>query len=208
MEDNITSFTQNDYEVTQREVLYQGFFRLVRNHIRHLKFDNTWTVEFTREILERPSAVGVLPYDPILDQVVLIEQFRAGATTNPQSPWLTEVIAGIYQHTDVPAKVIIEEAREEAGMELLDLYPIYEYFVSPGGSDEHFILYCGRVDASSAGGVFGLAEEHEDIRAFALPLDEAIELLREGKIQTAPAIIALQWLQLNREWLRQLWQTK
>ena len=93
-------------------------------------------------------------------------------------------------------------------MELLDLYPVYEYFVSPGGSDEHFILYCGRVDASSAGGIFGLAEEHEDIRAFPLPLDEAIELLREGKIKTAPAIIALQWLQLNREWLRQLWQTK
>jgi len=149
-----------------------------------------------------------LPYDPVLDQVILIEQFRAGALANPQSPWLLEVVAGIYRHADKPADIIRHEAAEEAGMELLDLYPVYEYFVSPGGSDEHFILYCGRVDASSAGGIFGLAEEHEDIRAFPLPLDEAIELLREGKIKTAPAIIALQWLQLNREWLRQLWQTK
>jgi ADP-ribose pyrophosphatase len=208
MEEKIVPFTQNDYEVTKREVLYQGFFRLVRNHVRHLKFDNSWTVEFSREILERPSAVGVLPYDPILDQVILIEQFRAGAIANPQSPWLMEVIAGIYATGEKPDAVINREAQEEAGMELLDLYPIYEYFVSPGGSDEHFILYCGRVDASSAGGIFGLAEEQEDIRAFPLPLDEAIELLREGKIQTAPAIIALQWLQLNREWLRQLWQIK
>lgn len=208
MDENITSFTQNDYEVVRREVLYQGFFRLVRNHIRHAKFDNTWTVEFTREILERPSAVGVLPYDPILDQVVLIEQFRAGALANPQSPWLLEIIAGIYRSSDKPAEIIRHEAEEEGGMELLDLYPLYEYFVSPGGSDEQFMLYCGRIDASSAGGIFGLADEHEDIRAFALPLDEAIELMREGKIQTAPAIIALQWLQLNREWLRQLWQTK
>ena|SRR3990167_6687211 len=208
MEEKISSFTQNDYQIVNREVLYQGFFRLVRNHIRHVKFDNTWTVEFTREILERPSAVGVIPYDPVLDQVILIEQFRSGAMANPESPWLIEVIAGIYQHNDIPAEVIRHEAQEEAGMELLDLYPLYEYFVSPGGSNEHFILYCGRVDASSAGGIFGLADEHEDIRAFPLPLDEAIELMREGKIKTAPAIIALQWLQLNREWLRQLWQTK
>lgn len=208
MDENITSFTQNDYEVVRREVLYQGFFRLVRNHIRHAKFDSTWTVEFTREILERPSAVGVLPYDPVLDQVVLIEQFRAGALANPQSPWLVEIIAGIYKSSDKPKEIIRREAEEEAGVELLDLYPLYEYFVSPGGSDEQFMLYCGRIDASSAGGIFGLAEEHEDIRAFALPLDEAIELMREGKIKTAPAIIALQWLQLNREWLRQLWQTK
>ncbi len=208
MEEKLNSFTHNDYEITNREVLYQGFFRLVRNHIRHLKFNNTWTVEFSREILERPSAVAVLPYDPILDQVILIEQFRAGAIANPESPWLTEVIAGIYRHGEHPTDVIHREAREESGVELLDLFKICEYFVSPGGCDEHIILFCGRVDASSAGGVFGLTDEHEDIRAFPIPLDEAIELLREGKIKTSPAIIALQWLQLNREWLRQLWQTK
>jgi len=208
MEENSTTFTQNDYEITKREVLYQGFFRLVRNHIRHLKYDNTWTLEFSREILERPSAVAVLPYDPVLDRVILIEQFRAGALANPGSPWLTEVIAGIYRAPDHPMDVIQREALEESGTELLDLFKICEYFVSPGGCDEHIILYCGRVDASSAGGVFGLADEFEDIRAFSIPLDEAIELLREGKIKTSPAIIALQWLQLNREWLRQLWQTK
>lgn len=208
MEEKILPFTQTDYELVKQEVLYQGFFRLVRNTVRHLRFDNTWTVEFSREILERPSAAAVLPYDPVLDQVVLIEQFRVGALADPESPWLIETIAGIYHHNDKPEDTARNEAREEAGMELLDLHKIYEYFVSPGGCDEHLTLYCGRVDASNAGGIFGLAEEHEDIRAFSLPLDEAIELLREGKIKASPAIISLQWLQLNREWLRQLWQTK
>lgn len=208
MAEKINSFTQSDYEIVNREVLYQGFFRLVRNHLRHKRFDNTWTLAFTREILERPSAVGILPYDPVLDQIILIEQFRPGALANPQSPWMIEVIAGIYRHDDKPLEIVRNEAREEAGLELLDIYPVYEYFVSPGGSNEHFILYCGRVDASNTGGIFGLAEENEDIRAFPVALDEAIVLLQEGKIQTAPAIIAIQWLQLNREWLRQLWQTK
>lgn len=208
MEENLTSFTQNDYEITKREVLYQGFFRMVKNHIRHKRFDNTWSQEFSREVLERQSAVGVLPYDPVLDQIVLIEQFRAGAIANPQSPWLVEIIAGIYQHDQQPKEVVKHEAQEEAGLELLDLYPVYEYFVSPGGSDEQFSLYIGRVNASQAGGLFGLPEENEDIRAFTLSLDDALDILRAGKIKTAPAIIALQWLQLNREWLRQLWQTK
>ncbi len=208
MEEKLTTFTQNDYEITKREVLYQGFFRLVKHHIRHLKFDNTWTQEFSREVFERHSAVGVLPYDPALDQIVLIEQFRAGAIANPQSPWLVEIIAGIYQHDQQPKEVAKHEAEEEAGLEVLDLYPVYEYFVSPGGSDEQFSLYIGRVDASQAGGIFGLPEENEDIRAFTLSLDDALDIMRAGKIKTAPAIIALQWLQLNREWLRQLWQTK
>lgn len=208
MDDQIKSFTQNDYEVVRREVLYQGFYRLVRNHIRHMKFNNTWTTEFSREVMERPSAVAVLPYDPVLEQVVLIEQFRAGAMANPQSPWLIEAIAGIYRPGDDPVEVTFREAEEEAGIELLDLYKICEYFVSPGGSDEVLTLYCGRVNASNAGGIYGLTEENEDIRAFALPLDEAFTLLQEGKIKTSPAIIALQWLQLNRAWLRQLWQIK
>lgn len=208
MEEQLQPFTQNDYEIARREVLYQGFYRLVRNHIRHMKFDGTWTGEFARELVERPSAVAVLPYDPVLEHVVLIEQFRSGAIANPQSPWLIETIAGLYKPGDNLADVTHREAQEEAGIELLDIYKICEYFVSPGGSDEYLTLYCGRVNASNAGGIYGLAEENEDIRAFALPLDEAFTLLQEGKIKTSPAIIALQWLQLNRVWLRQLWQIK
>ena len=100
------------------------------------------------------------------------------------------------------------EAEEEGGCNILDIYQIYAYFVSPGGSNEFLSLFIGRIDASDVGGIHGLTEENEDIRAFALPLDEAYAMVQEGKILTAPAIISLQWLQLNREWLKQLWQTK
>lgn len=158
--------------------------------------------------MERKSAAGLLPYDPILDQVVLIEQFRPGAFANPQSPWLVETVAGIYEPQDKPADIAQREAKEEAGCEVLDLYPIYEYFVSPGGSNEYFHLFCGRIDATNAGGIHGLVEENEDIRTLILSADEAFIWLQEGKIKTSPAIISLQWLMLNREWLKQLWQTK
>ncbi len=207
-EDRIESFTHNDYEIVQREVMYQGFFRTVRLQLRFRLFNGGWSAVVIRELMERFTAAGILLYDPVLDHVVLIEQFRPGAMANPKSPWLLEVVAGILAGKETPPEVAIRESYEEAGCEVLDLFPICEYFVSPGASNEYLWLFCGRVDASDTGGIHGLDEENEDIRTVTLPLDEALILLQEGKIKTAPAIISLQWLQLNREWLRQLWQTK
>lgn len=208
MKDKFKPFSQNDYEIVKRELLYQGVFRLMRYQVRHRLFNGGLSPVFSREILERKSAVGILPYDPVLDCVVLIEQFRPGALANPKSPWLTEIIAGLIDGDEKPTEVALRESQEEAGCKILDLYPIYDYFVSPGGSNEYLHLYCGHIDASHAGGLHGLPHEHEDIRAFAVAAEEAFIMLTEGKIKTSPAIVALQWLQLNREWLRQLWQTK
>lgn len=207
MNDKTVIFSHNDYEVLKRDVLYQGIFRLVRLHLRQKTYQGDWSQPYTREVLERKSAAAILPYDPVLDHVVLIEQFRAGALVNPTNPWLIEVVAGVFT-TEEPEAVAKRESEEEAGCKILDIYPVSEYFVSPGGSNEYLSLYCGRVDASEIGGIHGLPEEHEDIRAFTVPADEAFRMVQEGKIKTSPAIISLLWLQLNREWLRQLWQTK
>jgi len=201
-------FSQNDYEIIERELLYQGVYRLARYHIRQRLFNGQWSHAYTREVFERPSAAALLPYDPQRDEVILIEQFRAGAIANPESPWLTEIVAGVYGVNEKPDEVAKREAKEEAGCDVFALYPIHDYFVSAGGSNEYLHLFCGHVDTSAAGGVFGLEEENEDIRTQVLPADEAFKQLQQGKIKTAPAIIALQWLQLNREWLRQLWQKK
>jgi ADP-ribose diphosphatase len=77
--------------------------------------------------------------------------------------------------------------------------------VSPGGSTELIHLYCGRISTESAGGLFGMEHEHEDIRAHVFNADEAIAMIYDGRINNAAAIIALQWLQLNRPRLREGW---
>jgi ADP-ribose pyrophosphatase len=201
-------FTKNDYEIVKRELLYEGFFRLANYHVRHRKFNGEWSNVFTREIHERPPAAGVLPYDPNLDKVVLIEQFRAGACGSEQSPWLFEVVAGIYDETEKPNEVALREAEEEAGAKILNLELICDYFVSPGETTEYLHLYCGKVNADTISGIHGLPQENEDIRAFTLTRQEAFQLVKDGKIKTAPVIIALQWLQLNYQWLRELWLKK
>ena len=148
----------------------------------------------------------MLPYDPVLDAVVLVEQFRIGALEAPGDPWLLEIVAGVIDKPDeTPEDVARREAIEEANCYIQDLVHIYEYFVSPGGTSERISLFCGKVNAVGVGGMCGLEEEEEDIRVTVVPFLEAIAQLQAGNIKSAAPIIALQWLQLNHDQLRAQW---
>lgn len=193
------------FEILDKEVCYQGFFRLERYRLRHTLFGGGWSGELMRELLERGQAAAILLYDPERDSVVLIEQFRIGALTAPSGPWLLEIVAGIVDEHETGEDVARREAMEEAGFAVLDLIPICEYLVSPGGTSERIKVYCGRVDATEAGGIHGLAHEGEDIRVRVVPFAEALNMLSAGRVDSASPIIALQWLALHREDVRRRW---
>ncbi len=194
------------YEIIGKEELYRGYSRVYRYRFRHRLFAGGWSSEIAREVFERGQAVGVLPYDPAADAVVLIEQFRIGALTAGLSPWQTEIVAGIIEDGEAPEAVARREAIEEAGATISAMIPIYRYLVSPGVASEAVQLYCGRVESRGLGGYHGLPEEHEDIRVEVLPWAEARARLTSGGITNALAIIALQWFALNREQVRQTWR--
>ena len=196
---------ESDVEVLERAVCYQGYFRIERYRLRHRLFDGGWSGVISRELFERGHAAAVLPYDPVLDRVVLIEQFRVGALSAPGGPWLMEIVAGVIDADETAQQVVHREAQEEANCTLRALLPVCEYLASPGGTSERISLFCGRVDASQAGGIYGLQEEGEDIRVLTLSFDEAFAAMSAGKINSASAIIALQWLALNRESVRKQW---
>ena len=94
------------------------------------------------------------------------------------------------------------ETLEEAGCEILELERISQYYVSPGGTTEQCMLYYGRVDRNGVGGVHGLDHEFEDIKVEAVDYEQAKAWLKDGTINSAASIIGLQWLQLNRDRLR------
>jgi ADP-ribose pyrophosphatase len=185
-------------EVLERSTAFAGFFTLERYRLRHTLFQGGMSAPLVRELLARGQAVAVLLFDPRLDRVVLVEQFRIGALHRSDGPWLLEVVAGIVESGEMPDRVARRETLEEAGCHLQALLPIVEYYASPGASSETVSLYCGIVDASRAGGVHGLAGEGEDIRVEVLPYAQALRAVREGRAANATTIIALQWLQLNR----------
>lgn len=195
-------FDHQDCEIIQREVMYQGVFRLVKLHLRHRLFQGGWSDVLQREVFERLTAAAVLLYDPHLDRVVMIEQFRPGALKDARSPWQFEIVAGVIHQNEQPDDIARREAQEEAGCEVLSLELISHYFVSPGGSNEYIHIFYGKIDATNVGGFHGLADEHEDIRVITISSDDAIAQLQQGKIKNAPTIIALQWLALNRDKLK------
>ena len=195
----------SDVEIIERAPVFQGYFRVDRYRLRHRLHAGGWSQPMSREIFERGHAVCVLPYDPVRDAVVLIEQFRVGAYAAGFAPWLIEIVAGIVDPGETAVDVAHREMREEAGLAIEALAPICRYLVSPGGTSESVTLFCGRVDAGTAGGIFGLDHEHEDIRVTRVPTDEALAWLHAGKIVNAAAIIALQWLALNREKILLKW---
>jgi ADP-ribose pyrophosphatase len=194
-----------DVEILEKSERYRGYFRIDRYRLRHRLFAGGWSGAFDREVFERGHAVGVLPYDPAADAIVLIEQFRIGALVAGMEPWLIEVVAGIVEEGEESEEVARREALEEAGLAIQALLPMCHYLVSPGASSEAVHLYCGRIDSRGAGGIHGLAEEHEDIRVDVLPYAEAMRWLAEGRITNATALIALQWLGLNRDRVRAAW---
>ncbi len=199
------SFTKDDVDIQSVTTVYKGYFRIDRYLIRHRTYAGGWTGTISREIFERGHAVGVLPYDPVLDRVVLIEQYRTGALAAGRDPWLVEIVAGMIEEGETPEDVAQRETHEEAGGDILDLVPINDILVTPGGSSESIKLYCAQVDSSSMGGLHGLEEENEDIRVFTLSVDEALDWLKAGRISNAIAVIALYWLALERKNLQARW---
>jgi ADP-ribose pyrophosphatase len=193
------------WQVLDHQVVYQGYFRMEKYTLQHDLFAGGTSGAFQREVFERGHAVGVVPYDPVRDRVVLIEQFRVGAVGSSANPWLKEIVAGIIEPGESDEDVARRESVEEAGCEILQLEPITRYYVSPGGTTEQCMLYCGRVDSTGVGGIHGLAEEFEDIRIEVVSIDQVAAWLADGTINSSPAIIGLQWLLLNREVLRKRW---
>lgn len=193
------------YDIVEQETCYDGHFKIVRYRIRHGLFGGGCSGMLTRECFERGHSVGVLPYDPKRDAVVLVEQFRVGALDASRGPWLLEVVAGVIEPGESTEEVAHRELHEEAGCESRELLPICRYLVSPGGTSEQVALYCARLDTAGIGGIHGNAEEGEDIRVHVVPLDEALDMVASGTIHAAMPIIALQWLALNRQRLQALW---
>ena len=200
------TFAKNDVEIIARETLYSGFFSLDLYRFRHRLFNGEMSGEVRREIFERGHAAVLLPFDPVRDEVVLVEQIRIAAYDTSESPWLLELVAGMIEEGETVEDVARREAVEEAGLAVGRTKKILSYLASPGGTSERLSLMVGEVDATTAEGIHGLADENEDIRVHVVSREQAYQWVEEGKIDNAASVIALQWLQLHYQDLRHEWK--
>jgi ADP-ribose pyrophosphatase len=189
-----------------RERALNGWIAVDDLVLSHRRFDGGWTRPLDRRIVCRGEAVVVLPYDPLRDAVVLIEQFRAGAIADPDSPWLVEAVAGLRDQAGSPEETGRRELMEEAGLEAGAMVQLWQGYASPGFADEYLYGFAAQVDTRRVDGHHGLDEEDEDIRPFVLGFEEALDWWRAGRLRNVPLLTTLLALAIERPALRARWR--
>lgn len=185
---------------------FVGHFALEHHELRHRRFDGTMTPTLDRLVFASGDAVTVLPYDPVRDRVLLIEQFRAGPFARHDAvPWCLETIAGRCDADESLEQTARREAEEEAGLALGRLERILGYYPTPAIAAEFITGFIGEAYLPERNGLFGLDSEHEDIRAFTLPRQEAEAAVASGEVNNAPLALSILWLAANAERLRREW---
>lgn len=183
---------------------YAAFFAVEEQDLAWRRFDGTLGTPAPRAVFVSGDAVTVLPYDPVRDRVLVIEQFRAGPVVRGDTqPWQIEAVAGRIDPGETPEPAARREAAEEAGIALADLHFVARYYPSPGAVSEYIYSYLALADLpDGSAGIFGLVEETEDIRGHLVAFDTLMALVASGEIDNAPLILTALWLQRERPRLR------
>ena len=135
----------------------------------------------TREVVEHPGAVAVVPL--LGDgRVVMIRQYRHAA-----GKVLWELPAGLLEEGEAAEECARRELGEEIGYEPGELVPLLSTFLSPGFSSEIIHIFLARdlrpVDVAP--------EPDEEIEVVPVTLGEAAEMVRRGEVENAAAICGL-----------------
>ena len=193
-----------DIRVTKRRQVYANYFAVEESDLTFRRFDGTMSPEVNRAVFISGDATVVLPYDPVRDRVLLVEQFRMGphGRGDPQS-WLIETVAGRVDGGESPEEAALREAREEAGLDIRELIPALNCYPSPAAMAEYLYTYIGIADLpDNAAGIGGVEGEAEDIRAHIVPFSTLMDLVESGEANTAPLALLAYWLDRNRAGIR------
>jgi len=187
-----------------KRLVYRGFFSVEEHDLTYQKFNKEQSNVVTRSTLVSSDAVIILPYDPVNDRILLIEQFRAGPyVKGDQNPWVLEPIAGLVDKGETPESAGVREAQEEAHLEIKGLELVARSYPSPGISTEFFHQYIGIVELlDSSNLIAGLSSENEDIRSHVFEYEQFFEIIESGKAKVGPLILLGLWLSKNRNRLR------
>lgn len=183
--------------VVEVEVLAAAWHTLRRTTLDYLGDDGTWTRQ-QRETYDRGNGATVLLYNRDRRTVLLTRQFRYPVYANDHPDgMLIETAAGLLDDDD-PATAIRREAAEETGVEIGDLEHVYDVYMSPGSVTERIHFFAAAYDAGTRTGEGGgLEHEGEEIDVLEIDIDQAREMIRDGRIQDAKTIMLIHWALLD-----------
>ncbi|MTH64722.1 NUDIX domain-containing protein [Paracoccus sp. DK608] len=197
--DQIGPEGEDRWQLADRSEPYHNYFAVESLVMRQRRHRGDWSPDMLRAVFVSGDATVVLPWDPVRDRVMLIDQFRAGpAARGDLQPWLYETVAGRVDAGETPEAAALREAVEETGLQISRLLPGPHNYPSPGAMAEYLYLYVGIADLpDDAAGFGGLDIEDEDIRSHLIPRAELTRMAMAGEIRNGPLLALALWLELS-----------
>ncbi len=193
-------------DIVERKRAHTNFFAMDEIKLRHETFQGGTSDVLDRAVFLSSDASLVLPYDPVRDRVLLVEQIRLGpiARYDPVA-WQMEPIAGLIDPGESPEAAAHREAREEAALTFYQLEPVGECYASPGAATDFFHMFVGLCDLpDSATGIGGEEVEGENIRSHIMGFDALLAMAEDRRTANAPLTLLTYWLAHHRDRLRNL----
>tara|TARA_Y100000768_G_scaffold275760_1_gene211328 strand:- start:65 stop:646 length:582 start_codon:yes stop_codon:yes gene_type:complete len=188
---------KSNFKIISNKNIYSGFFKMNEVSLKYKKYDGNWSNVIKRELFGGAQVSCVLPYDPIKNEIVLIQQFRPGTISYDQNNYLDEIVAGIIDEGEDPETAARRECYEETGCEVKKLIPIQGYFPAPGSSQSFYHLFLAEIESFEGERIKGLKSENEDILVKSYNIKEVKKKLQNGSFLNGLSLIALQWFFLN-----------
>ena len=183
---------------------YTDYFSVREDWLSFPEFKGGYSTEVKRASFLTGDAVTILPYDPELDAVMVVRQFRHGPFVRGDlNPWTLEPAAGRIDPGETPTETARRELLEETGLKAEVLHFVGKYYPSPGAFSEYLYSYVAVADlAGRDNGIGGLLDEAEDIMAHVIPFEAAMSMIETGAANTGPLLVSLGWIALNRDRLK------
>jgi ADP-ribose pyrophosphatase len=159
------------------EILYQA----KRFRVERVMQESADGSRHARDVVRHPGAVTILP---VLEdgRLCFVEEYRAAVEER-----LVELPAGTLEPPEEPSKTALRELAEETGYRAARIEHLTTLCMSPGILDEKMYVY---VASGLTAGDMAL-EAGEDIRVLLLTWQEALEMVRDGRIHDAKTVASL-----------------
>lgn len=143
----------------------------------------------TRELVKHPGAVGIIPITAD-DRLIVVEQYR-----KPLERSIVEIPAGKLEPGEEPVVTAVRELEEETGYGANDFTYLQTIATSPGFADEVIHLYIAKdlykIEQPAS------PDEDEFVELMDISLEEAEEMMQDGRIYDAKTVIAVMWMRQN-----------
>jgi ADP-ribose pyrophosphatase len=171
----------NNEITVKSEKIFEG--KIINLRVDTVELENQKYAK--REIVEHKSASAILALNEN-NEILLVRQYRKAV-----EDFIYELPAGILNIAEEPIECALRELKEETGYNAEKIKQIYEFYTSPGFTNEKCFLFLAE------GLIFSSTKFDEDecIETITVNKEEAIKMIETGKIVDSKTLIGmLHWM--------------